>query len=87
MQQGWAMLSLAHLLEWWVHARTSFWLVPAIGRNGNGPNRAALLRLAEQAGEDGLRAEGNGADRARLADAVAAARAALDAGGPAPEPI
>ncbi len=66
MQQGWAMLSLAHLLDWWVHARTSFWLVPAMGRDGNGPNRA---------------------DRARLADAVAAARAALGAGGPAPEPI
>lgn len=52
-----------------------------IGRDGSGPDRAALLCLAEQAGEDALRANGNEADRARLAAAAAAARTAL-----APDP-
>ena len=57
-----------------------------IGRAGGGADRTALLRLAEQTAEDAHRQIENEADRARIKDALARARAALGADGAAPGP-
>lgn len=57
-----------------------------VGRDGGGAARAALLRLIEQTAEDAARRNENEADRARIADALARAHAALGPDGAAPGP-
>ena len=54
------------------------------GRDGGGADRAALLRLTEQTAEGATRQAADEADRARIADALARARAALGPRPPAP---